>query len=86
MIKLKCLNCGVEWGDPEASDMDISHGYCPQCLRGYYTERIRRAQLRSGYSDCFNRRYNDCTELFCRFRCACQDYLVEEWEKGVING
>ncbi len=33
MIKFKCLLCGVEWCDPQATDLDIYHGYCPRCIQ-----------------------------------------------------
>ena len=55
MLKYKCLLCGIEWGDSQATEADISHGYCPACIRTRYTQRIHDAQLRAGYSDCFNR-------------------------------
>ena len=32
MLKYKCLMCGIEWGDPHATESDISHGYCPSCI------------------------------------------------------
>lgn len=84
-MKFKCLLCGVEWGDRRATDSEISHGYCPPCIRKRYTERIHQAQLRAGYSDCFNRGHNDCSEQHCCFRSACQDDLVGSWKKDVIR-
>ena len=33
MLKYKCLLCGIEWGDPGATELDISHGCCPACIR-----------------------------------------------------
>ena len=33
MLKYKCLMCGIEWGDPHATESDISHGYCPSCIQ-----------------------------------------------------
>ena len=50
MLKYKCLLCGIEWGDPGATELDISHGCCPACIRNQYTSRIHRAQLQAGYS------------------------------------
>lgn len=85
MLKYKCLLCGIEWGDPEASDLDISHGYCPLCVRQCYTEKIRRAQLKSGYSDCFNRGHNNCSEEHCWFRLACLDHLVDDWKDKIVG-
>jgi hypothetical protein len=85
MLKYQCILCGIEWGSPEAGDADISHGCCPLCLRQLYTERIRSGQLRSGYSDCFNRGFNDCNEIECWFRQACQDHFVEDWKKSIIE-
>ncbi|MDQ7784911.1 MAG: hypothetical protein RDU20_18655 [Desulfomonilaceae bacterium] len=85
MMKFKCLLCGVEWGDAGATEADISHGYCPSCIRKRYTQRIHQSQLREGYSDCFNRGYNDCGEVSCRFRAACQDDLIGNWKKAIIR-
>ena len=85
MVKFKCLLCGIEWGNPQATDSDISHGYCPTCIRRRYTERIHEAQLKAGYSDCFNRGHNHCTEECCRFRAACQDDLIGSWKKAIIT-
>jgi radical SAM superfamily enzyme len=85
MLKYKCLLCGIEWGDSQASESEISHGYCPDCIRERYTEKIHEAQLRAGYSDCFNRGYNDCSELGCCFRSACQDYSVVKWRKRLLD-
>jgi hypothetical protein len=85
MLKYKCLLCGIEWGNPQASESDISHGCCPKCIRGRYTDRIHRSQRQQGYSDCFNRGYNDCTEDRCRFRAACQDASVRRWTEEVIE-
>lgn len=85
MLKYKCLQCGIEWGDPRANDQEISHGWCPQCIRELYTERIHQSQLKAGYSACFNRGFNDCGEEDCCFRVACQDYLVHVWEDQVIE-
>jgi hypothetical protein len=85
MIKYKCLFCGIEWGDPEATEAEISHGYCPSCIRTRYTGRIHQAQRRAGYSDCFNRGYNDCSELNCCFRTACQDDSIVDWKKKLLE-
>ncbi len=85
MLKYKCLLCGIEWGAPHATESDISHGYCPACIREHYTKRIHQAQLRAGYSDCFNRGYNDCGEESCCFRAACQDDLIVSWRKRVLG-
>lgn len=85
MLKYKCLLCGIEWGDPHAADSEISHGYCPTCIRKRYTERIHKSQIQAGYSDCFNRGYNDCSEKGCRFRAACQDDSVRTWRKAIIQ-
>jgi len=85
MLKYKCLLCGIEWGDSEANESEISHGYCPACIRKRYTERIHSAQRRAGYSDCFNKGYDDCTEERCCFRTACQEESVKSWIKDVIE-
>jgi hypothetical protein len=85
MLKYKCLLCGIEWGDPHATDSDISHGYCPKCIRRLYTDRIHQQQIQAGYSDCFNRGYNDCSEELCRFRAACQEDSVRSWRAAVIR-
>jgi hypothetical protein len=85
MLKFKCLVCGIEWGNPEATEADISHGYCPTCIRIRYTGRIHESQLKAGYSDCFNRGYNECTEERCCFRTACQDDLIVSWKKAIIS-
>jgi len=85
MLKYKCLLCGIEWGDPGATELDISHGCCPACIRNQYTSRIHRAQLEAGYSDCFNRGYNDCAEDGCCFRAACQEELIKGWKRAVIQ-
>ena len=37
MLKYKCLLCEIEWGDPRATESDISHGYCPTCIQERYT-------------------------------------------------
>lgn len=85
MLKYKCLLCGIEWGDSQATDADISHGYCPACIRKRYSERIHQAQLRAGYSDCFNRGYNDCSEVGCSFWAACQDDSVASWREKLLQ-
>ena len=85
MLKYKCLLCGIEWGDPQATEAEISHGYCPVCIRKRYTARIHQAQMRAGYSDCFNRGYNDCSEVSCCFRMACQDDSVVSWRKRLLE-
>ncbi len=85
MLKFRCLLCGVEWGNPKATESDISHGYCPTCIRKRYTHRIHESQLRMGYSDCFNRGYNDCGEDNCCFRAACQDHLIQNWKEAIIR-
>ena len=85
MLKYKCLLCGIEWGDPRATEFDISHGYCPKCIQKRYTSRIHRAQRESGYSDCFNRGLNNCPEERCSFRSACQDDLITSWKKAIIH-
>lgn len=85
MLKYKCLLCGIEWGDPRASELDISHGYCPTCIRTRYTGKIHKSQREAGYSDCFNRGYNDCSEESCSFRAACQEELIKGWKQAVIQ-
>jgi hypothetical protein len=85
MLKYKCLLCGIEWGDSQATESDISHGYCPTCIRNRYTQRIHQAQRRAGFSDCFNRGYNNCSEERCCFRAACQDDLIGTWKRAVIR-
>ncbi len=85
MLKYKCMICEVEWGDPRATEHDISHGYCPVCIRKRYTEKIHRSQLKHGYSDCFNRGHNDCTEAGCCFRTACQDDSMASWKKRLLK-
>lgn len=85
MLKFKCLLCGIEWGDSQASECDISHGYCPSCIRKRYTERIHASQLKAGYSACFNRGYNDCSEEACCFRSACLEESVRRWRCDVIE-
>jgi len=85
MLKYKCLLCGIEWGDPQATEAEISHGYCPLCIRKGFTERIQRAQVRAGHCECFNNGYNDCSEAECCFRPACQDDSVVNWTKRVLG-
>jgi hypothetical protein len=85
MLKYRCLICGIEWGDAEATEYDISHGYCPACIRKRYTEKIHRSQLRDGFSDCFNRGHNDCSEANCCFRSACQEDSMAVWEKRLLE-
>ena len=85
MIKYKCLLCSIEWGDPGATEWDISHGYCPTCIRKHYTSRIRRAQRRGGHADCFNSGNNACAEERCWFRAACQDDLIRSWKRVIIQ-
>ena len=84
MLKYKCLLCGIEWGDPQAAASDVSHGYCPACIRERYTDKIHQAQRGAGYSDCFNRGHNDCSEQTCCFRPACQDDLVARWKRRLL--
>ncbi len=84
MLKYKCLLCGIEWGDSQATEADISHGYCPACIRTRYTQRIHQAQLKAGYSDCFNRGHNDCSEGSCCYRAACQEDSVASWKKRLL--
>lgn len=85
MLKYKCLMCGIEWGDPLATEADISHGYCPKCIRDCYTDKIHRSQRQAGYSDCFNRGHDNCTEEECCFRAACQEDLIRDWKKEIIE-
>jgi hypothetical protein len=85
VTKHQCLICKIEWGDSDASDEDISHGYCPLCIRRYYTDRIRQAQRNAGFSDCFNRGFSDCSEFACWFWSACQDRRVAMWDAQVID-
>ncbi len=85
MLKYQCLLCGREWGDRQATDADISHGYCPACIRKRYTQRIHQAQRKAGYSDCFNRGHDDCSEASCCFRTACQGDSVAQWEKRLLK-
>jgi hypothetical protein len=85
MLKYKCLVCGIEWGDPQATESEISHGYCPICIRERYTERIHQAQVQAGYCACFNSGCNDCGEERCCFRAACQDELIASWKRAVIG-
>ena len=82
MLKYKCLLCGIEWGDPRASESDISHGYCPTCIRKQYTSRIHRAQREAGSSDCFNRGHNDSAEHACCFRNSMSRGFGKKLEKG----
>jgi hypothetical protein len=84
-LKYKCLMCGIEWGDPQASESDISHGFCPTCIRKRYTDRIHRSQIQAGYSDCFNRGYDDCSEQSCCFRTACLEQSVRSWREAIIR-
>ncbi len=84
-LKYKCLLCEIEWGDLDANESEISHGYCPACIRKHYTKRIHRAQLRAGHADCFNRGYNNCSEECCCFRSACQDDLIGKWERAILR-
>ncbi len=84
MLKYKCVICGIEWGDNQATESDISHGYCPACIRKRYGERIHRSQLKEGYSDCFNRGHNDCSEVNCCFRAACQDESLARWKQKLL--
>ena len=84
MLKCRCLLCGIEWGDSQATEADISHGYCPACIRARYTRRIHEAQLKDGYSACFNKGYNDCSEVSCCFRAACQEDSVVSWKEKVL--
>ena len=86
MLKYKCLLCEIEWGDPRATEFDISHGYCPTCIQKRYTNRIHKAQREAGTSECFNRGYNNCPEERCCFRSACQDDLIRNWRRAIIHG
>lgn len=85
MLKYKCLLCEIEWGDPRATESDISHGYCPTCIQERYTSRIHKSQREAGYSDCFNRGRNNCPEGRCSFRSACQDDLIRSWKRAIIH-
>jgi hypothetical protein len=85
MLKYKCLICGIEWGDSGATESDISHGYCPLCIRTRFTERINQSLLRAGHSDCFNSGYNDCAEKSCCFRTACQEDSIAGWRKALLE-
>ncbi len=85
MLKYRCLICGIEWGDSQATESEVSHGYCPACIRSRYTERIHQSQLREGYSACFNRGHNDCSEPSCCFRTACQEDSITRWRKAILG-
>lgn len=85
-LKYECLNCGSQWGNQEANDENISHGFCKRCLRDLMKKHVWNRQQKEGFSQCYAKGYNDCTEHVCAFFESCSDYVVQEWEKENING
>jgi hypothetical protein len=90
-----CIRCGTTWtangDDPnylrdliELNKVDISHGYCPICLRGERLSGIRRSQRREGYPDCYLRR-DTCNELACCYRSSCDETEIEKWKGRIIQ-
>jgi hypothetical protein len=79
-LMFMCLECGVRWGNMQASEDHISHGFCKKCVREKVKPFVWRKQEREGYSSCFARGYEDCTEYMCAFRDNCMEACIHEWE------
>ena len=86
-LKYQCIHCKTQWGNLEAGDDNISHGICRRCLRELQKDKVWRRQEREGYSNCYARGHEDCTEFNCEFYGSCKDESIAEWEKKEgING
>lgn len=77
-----CVMCGRTWGDPQA--LDISHGYCRDCIREHFSERIWKHQLRKTGIACFAT-CETCGNLECIYRSACLPSEVQEWRKSIVS-
>jgi hypothetical protein len=75
-----CLSCKASWG-PVSDEDNISHGFCPRCLRERQKELVWRRQHREYVSDCYARGYDDCTEVKCAFWSSCLDKNIQKWEE-----
>lgn len=82
-LTYRCIRCGSEWGDETSSEDNISHGYCRACLRDMQKELVRKKQIREGYSPCYARGYEDCTEERCAFWSSCTERAIKDWEEQV---
>jgi len=71
------------WGDPNVDYEHISHGFCPICIKKK-EDLIRRRQRREGFSDCFNRGYENCNEEECAFRFSCLGQAIDKWKETVL--
>jgi hypothetical protein len=83
-LKYKCLKCQKEWGDLNAGDDNISHGFCRRCLRELQKDTVRRRQRNEGYSPCYAKGYEDCSEECCAFWSNCLEENIKEWERHTI--
>lgn len=85
-LKYECLRCHAQWGNTTAGDNDISHGICKKCLRELQKEKVWKRQRGEGFSDCYAKGYDDCTEYRCSFWTSCLDEVILAWERENING
>jgi len=42
---------------------------------------VRKKQIKEGYTPCYARGYDDCTEYECMFRSFCMEEAIKDWEK-----
>ena len=71
----KCIGCGKTWEkySTYAWPKDITTGsICCQCFKKIATKRIRRRQLKEGYSPCFNQYSDKCPNRDCKYYVQCQ--------------
>ena len=76
----------VFFGNPEAPADSYSDGLCKICYRARCADLIRRRQLKEGYSACFAKGYEDCTEEACSFFGSCLEKEVNKWKENILSG
>ena len=90
-----CVRCGIYWcNDGEDHErirelikqkkINISHGYCPECLRGQSTFKIRRSQKKEGHAQCYLKSEDSCDQQKCCYRSSCLEEEVEKWKKKIV--
>jgi hypothetical protein len=68
----------------ERDQVDISSGYCPECLRGQAVSKIRKSQKQNGYPTCYLKAEDFCDQLKCCYRSSCLEEEVEKWRQQVV--
>ena len=84
----RCLKCGTIWskyGSNHINRENISDGWCPKCFRQEYADKVHARQLREGYSACFAKGFEDCSEMECAFRFACLEIIIDQWKEAILE-